>query len=269
MPVWVALSVLALFEPAQYLSKSFLSNHGVAGALVKAHTTLVSKPGVYGSIEVVHLTEDTMNRCIGTALREYRYLTGSLDLLVRDHMYPKAHSGVPHPLGACVVCSEGCDKSMPLPVAAEPGEQRGVLEFTETITSRPAKVRCLSITLAFLPQTLYEELQSSPVNHGKLIQPSCKCDAQVHLDGCMKLTHFESAGRRENALELDDKLPTNVFLTDRERDKEDAQIASELSVSASDCKACNNFKADKLVSRCAPLCSHPQHKPVVKRQLQP
>ena len=147
MPVWVALSVLALFEPAQYLSKSFLSNHGVAGALVKAHTTLVSEPGVYGSIEVVHLTEDTMNRCIGTALREYRYLTGSVDLIVQKHMYPKAHSGEPHPLGACVVCSEGCDESKPLPVGlpleAEPGEQRDVLAFTETITSRPAKVSLL------------------------------------------------------------------------------------------------------------------------------
>ena len=78
---------------------------------------------------------------------------------------------------------------------------------------------------------------------------------QVHLDGCMKLTHFASAGRRENALELDDALPLSVFLTDRERDREDAQIAAELSVSANDCKSCNNFKANKLVSQYAHLYS--------------
>ena len=65
----------------------------------------------------------------------------------------------------------------------------------------------------------------------------------------MKLTHFESAGRRENALELDDALPVSIFITDRERDREDAQIASELHVRASDSKACNSFKADKLISR--------------------
>ena len=145
MPVWVALPVLALFEPAQYLSKSFLSNHGVAGALVKVHTTLITEPGEYGDIEIVHLTEDTMKRCMTTVLREYRYLSGSVDLIVREHMYHKAHSGVPHPLGPCVVCSEGSDKNMPLPLAANPGEQRGVISFTETITSRPAKVWCLCV----------------------------------------------------------------------------------------------------------------------------
>lgn len=71
------------------------------------------------------------------------------------------------------------------------------------------------------------------------------------MDGCMKLTHFASAGRRENALELDDKLPLMHFLTDRERDSEDAQIASELSLTVSDCKACNNFQANNIVTQCA------------------
>jgi hypothetical protein len=136
------MQVLQLFEPAQYLSRSSLSDHGVAGALVKVHRELIRRPGVYGDIEIMHLTEDTMRRYMSVALQEFRYLTAALELSVRDNMFPKMQSGAPHLLGACVVCSEGCDPSKPLPVAADPGEQREALAFTETVTSRPGKVRC-------------------------------------------------------------------------------------------------------------------------------
>lgn len=269
------MSVLQLFEPAQYLSKSSLSDHGVAGSLLKVHRDLIARPGVYGEIEIEHLSEDTLRRYISVALREFRYLTAQLELTVRENMFPKMRCGEPHLLGACVVCSEGCDPAKPLPVAANPGEQRETLAFTETVTSRSGKVRrCCPYDLGAHHANASRcdlnwkpELQNSSSNSmGScnsmgtpcLSTDTCWCCVrdsacmQSHIDGNMKMVHFASAGKRDNALALDDTLPTGIFVKDRVRDQEDAQIAADLDIDASTCpKTCNNFKADKITSQCA------------------
>ena len=67
---------------------------------------------------------------------------------------------------------------------------------------------------------------------------------QLHLDGCFKIKHLASAGRRSNEAELDAQVPARIIMNDAERDRRDAAIASKVTVANDTSKACNDFKAD-------------------------
>lgn len=79
---------------------------------------------------------------------------------------------------------------------------------------------------------------------------------QVHFDGCFKVKHSASAGRRGNAAELDAQVPSRIFMADAERDARDARIAANLNIVVDDAsKTCNDFKADNADNGYAsPLC---------------
>ena len=96
----------------------------------------------------------------------------------------------------------------------------------------------------------------SPIAH---VSKDPLCFLQLHYDGCFKVKHSKSAGRRGNAAELDAEVPSRLFMKDAERDARDAKIAANLNVVHDASKTCNDFKADNADNGCASLlnaCPH-------------
>lgn len=74
---------------------------------------------------------------------------------------------------------------------------------------------------------------------------------QGHFDGCFNYKHLANSGRRDDEHTHDARVPAAIFLTDAERDHRDSDIAKDLHIQRSECRACNDFTADPKESRCA------------------
>ena len=116
-PVWVDLRLLNIFNPLQVLSKNQLSDVAIAQSLLAAHRDHGPAPGVYGGVEVLHLTKDQLRRYTSVALRESKYQQALLNNFLRDAAHPPDQPG--SALGDCTICAHGVDPQRPLPVKAD------------------------------------------------------------------------------------------------------------------------------------------------------
>ena len=68
---------------------------------------------------------------------------------------------------------------------------------------------------------------------------------QVMADGMMKCKSFKKLGYRENALDLNSRLPPGLIISDERRNWLDESIRLDLDCTGSTCTACtHHFKAD-------------------------
>lgn len=68
---------------------------------------------------------------------------------------------------------------------------------------------------------------------------------QIMVDGMMKCVSVERLGLRENAAEINARLPPGLIMPDHQRDLLDDSIRLDLDRAGSTCTACtHHFKAD-------------------------
>lgn len=78
----------------------------------------------------------------------------------------------------------------------------------------------------------------------------CGPCVQVNCDGSFKTKHLAKCGVRSDSRMHDARLPLSTFLHDDDRDKYDASIVDVMGATTSQCKSCNDFKADPSDTRC-------------------
>ena len=164
-PIWVDLQLLNLLNPLQFSSKNHLSDVAIAQALLSAHHDCGPAPGVYGDIEVLHLSLDQMRRYTSVALRESKYQQALLNNFLRDAARPPEQPG--SALGDCTICVQGIDPQRPLPAKADAnGNSQDLVSIQGGI--RVAKVRS-SLRLqsawhTFMPCALGEHAHARTVS---------------------------------------------------------------------------------------------------------
>lgn len=108
--------LLSLFNTLQFLGKNYVSDLAIAHTLQYVHSE-GPPPGMYGRVQVLDVSLDTMRRYVSPALRESKYQRALMNNLVRDAAHPPDQPG--SALGDCTVCAQGLDPQRPLPVQAD------------------------------------------------------------------------------------------------------------------------------------------------------
>jgi hypothetical protein len=111
------VSTLERIKAEQYMSRNSLSDYAVAQALAFVHVQLVPTAGKYGDIEVMHFSDEQLRRYLGTALRESRQIDLCHNKLVHMARHPEGERG--SAMAHCVICSQGANPKLPLPVEAD------------------------------------------------------------------------------------------------------------------------------------------------------
>ena len=108
--------LLRIFNTLQFLGKNNVSDLAIAHTLQYVHSN-GPPPGMYGELEVLDISLDTMRRYVSPALRESKYQLALMNNLVRDAARPADQPG--SALGDCTVCAQGLDPQRPLPAQAD------------------------------------------------------------------------------------------------------------------------------------------------------
>jgi hypothetical protein len=113
-PVWVDLTALEFISTLQYRSGGEPSDTAAVGALRHEHEENFSESRARSGVQLMLLSEATLQRHLSTLLREKRVL----DMRRREAAHPPAQPGAL--IASCPICSYGTDLTiLDPPVEAE------------------------------------------------------------------------------------------------------------------------------------------------------
>jgi hypothetical protein len=139
-PVWVDLTALEFISTLQYRGVGEPSDTATAGALRHVHEENFSESRARSGVQLMLLSEATLQRYLSTSLREKRVLDMQRREDVRQSAHPPAQPGAL--IASCPICSYGTDLTIldPLVEAETTAYCSGVRELAPHLL-RPTMVR--------------------------------------------------------------------------------------------------------------------------------